>query len=133
MVTWAKIAAVVFTLLCALLSVAFAVFAIVARNQSGVDDWNCREDSPGAELKGEGIYECPKKRARPLSFVHKRTTLVVTSCNLSYVIANDITQNAIRHHEGLLVSLVRWIGHGRASTQRQAAVLCTTSANDSLL
>jgi hypothetical protein len=63
MVTWAKIAAVVCTLLCALLALAFAAFAIVARNQSGVDDWNCREDSPGAELYHEGIYECRKKRA----------------------------------------------------------------------
>jgi hypothetical protein len=87
METWAQIAARVCTVLCALLAVLFAAFAIVARNESGVDDWNCREDSPGAELKGEGVYQCTKKRARPLSFVHKRTTLVVTSCNLSYVIA----------------------------------------------
>jgi hypothetical protein len=81
MVTWAKIAAVACTLLCALMAVAFAAFAIVARHhgQSGVDDWNCREDSPGAELKGEGVYECTKKRARLLSFVHKRTRLLVTS------------------------------------------------------
>jgi hypothetical protein len=96
MVSWAKIAAVVYTLLCALLALAFAAFAIVARNQAGVDDWNCREDSPGAELVHEGVYECTKKRARLLSFVHKRTALLVTSCTLSYVIANDITQNARR-------------------------------------